>query len=65
LHGEFRQIATFAQAIDYLRSYEESWPSTAPAVRYEIEVRFNNGDVLRGALRNKEDAIDRRRRSIE
>lgn len=57
LHGQPHQIATIAAAIDYLQSYEESRPSSASAVKYEIEVRYNNGDVIRGIFQAKEDAI--------
>lgn len=57
LHGQPQQIATIAEAIDYLQSYPDTQPSSAPAARYEIGVRFNNGDVIHGIFQTKDAAI--------
>lgn len=65
LHGQPRQIVTIAEAIDYLQSYEDTRPSPTPAARYEIDVRYNNGDVIHGVLQTKEAAINFLRRSTE
>ena len=65
LHGQIQQIATVAEAIDYLRSYTDAHPSAAPAVKYEIDVRYNNGDVIHGVFQAKDAAIDFLRRSTE
>jgi hypothetical protein len=63
LHGRPQQIATIAEAIDYLQSYEDSQPTTAPVLRYEIDVRYNNGDVIHGIFQDKNAAITFLRRS--
>ncbi len=63
LHGQPQQVATIAQAIDYLQSYAGSLPSVTPPAKYEIELRYNNGDGIRGVFQNKTDAIDFLRRS--
>lgn len=63
LHGQSNHMTTVAAAIDYLQSYEESRPSTASAVKYEVEMRYNNGDIIRGIFQTKEDAIHFLRRA--
>lgn len=65
LHGQPQPIATVAGAINYLQSYEGSRPSPAPALKYEIEVRYNNGDVIHGIFQAKDAAINFLRRSME
>lgn len=65
LHGEPQQIATVSAAIDYLRSYEEARASATSAVKYEIDVRYNNGDEIHGIFQTKDAAIDFLRRSTE
>jgi hypothetical protein len=39
-------------------------PSSAPAARYEIAVRYNNGDVIHGIFQAKDAAISFLHRSI-
>ncbi|HZV06700.1 MAG TPA: hypothetical protein VE999_16585 [Gemmataceae bacterium] len=57
LHGEPKQIASVGEAIEYLRSYEDAQFSNAPAIKYEIDVRYNNGDVIHGIFQAKVAAI--------
>jgi hypothetical protein len=57
LHGQPQQIVTVAEAIDYLQSYEDTRPGLALAARYEIDVRYNNGDVIHGIFQAKDAAI--------
>lgn len=52
-----QENASVAEAIEYLRSYERHSPTTGPAVKFEIEVRYKNGDLIRGTYQNKYDAI--------
>ncbi len=63
LHGEAQQIATVTEAINYLQSYDDARHSTGPAARYEIDVRYNNGDVIHGIFQAKDAAIGFLRRS--
>lgn len=64
LHGQPQQIASVAEAIQYLQTYEDSRPSTAKAIKYEIDVRYNNGDVIHGIFQAKDAAIHFLQRSI-
>ncbi|HTU91152.1 MAG TPA: hypothetical protein VMF69_13825 [Gemmataceae bacterium] len=63
LHGQPQQIASAVEAIEYLQSYEDSRPNTARAIKYEIDVRYNNGDVIQGIFQAKDAAISFLRRS--
>ncbi|HEY7310685.1 MAG TPA: hypothetical protein VH643_15080 [Gemmataceae bacterium] len=65
LHGQPQRITTIAEAIDYLQSYPDMNPSSAPATRFEIAVRYNNGDVIHGIFQTKDDAIHFLRHSTE
>lgn len=58
LHGQLQQIATIEQAIEYIQNYQESQPSPAPALKYEIDIRYNNGDVIHAVFQNKAKAIN-------
>lgn len=62
LHGHSQQMPTIAEAIQYLESYEESRPSSATAIKYEIDVRYSNGDVIHGIFQSKDAAISFLRR---
>jgi hypothetical protein len=57
LHGTPEQWATVQEAISYLETYDERQPSSAPALKYEVDVRYNNGDVIHGIFQQKAEAL--------
>jgi hypothetical protein len=57
LHGNQQQIATISAAIDFLQRYSETAMSTAPPSKWEIDVRFTNGDTIHAVFQQKVDAI--------
>jgi hypothetical protein len=57
LHGQPQQLGTVAEAIAYIQTYQETKGSRTPALKYEIDVRYNNGDVIHGIFQVKSDAI--------
>ncbi len=57
LHGLPQPIATIDRAIEYIQTYAENQPSPAPALKYEIDIRYNNGDAIRAIFQNKAEAI--------
>jgi hypothetical protein len=57
LHGSPQQLASVQEAIAYLQEYAETRPSVAPAVKYAVDVRYNNGDVIHGVFQEKTEAI--------
>lgn len=56
LHGSARTLGGVAEAIDFIESFEESKPNSL-FIRYEVGVRYNNGDEIRGQFRDKATAI--------
>lgn len=57
LHGRSLHIATVAQAIEYIHSYLDTEGISAPVLKYEIHVRYNNGDVIHAIFQNKIEAL--------
>lgn len=56
LHGSARQAASVDDAIRIIRDYDES-AATHALVRYEVDVRYTNGDEIRGTFASKAEAI--------
>jgi hypothetical protein len=57
LHGTAQQLASVPDAISFLQGYDDSRPSPALALKYEVDVRYNNGDVIHGVFQQKAEAI--------
>ncbi len=57
LHGQMYELASIDDAMTLLESYEEaSTPSRFE--RYEIQIRFNNGNEIVGKFNDKASSID-------
>jgi hypothetical protein len=52
-HGS---TGNLAEAITFIESFDESQPAT-PFTRYEVGVRYSNGDEIRGQFQDKTSAI--------
>lgn len=57
LHGQSREVTTVDDAIRFIEGYDDHGRAM-PVERYEIDVRYNNGDVVRGQFRDKIAAIE-------
>lgn len=57
LHGAPHEAPSIADAIRFIESYEDDGRSK-PIDRYEIQVRYNNGDLISGTFRDKQGAIE-------
>ncbi|MBE9103418.1 DNA methylase [Nostoc cf. edaphicum LEGE 07299] len=57
LHGLSQQSETINNAIEYLQNYSENQPNSAPAIKYEIDIRYNNGDIIHAMFKNKTEAL--------
>jgi len=57
LHGKSQEVTTISDAISFVETYGEDGRSK-PVERFEIEVRYNNGDVVTGSFKQKDDAIE-------
>lgn len=56
LHGTSTDLPTIVDAIKFIESYGET-SSKLPISRYEIRIRYNNGDLVEGTFHDKADAI--------
>jgi hypothetical protein len=56
LHGTAFTYSSIEEAIKFIENYDEQ-DSSKSVVKYEIEVRYNNGDRIRGEFEDKEQAI--------
>ena len=57
LHGTLFQWESIEEAIDFIQEYAENG-NEHPVDRYEVEIRYNNGDNIKGQFVNKEGAIE-------
>ncbi|MEH1859339.1 MAG: DNA methyltransferase [Nostoc sp.] len=57
LHGLCQQAETINNAIEYIQNYSENQPKFAPAIKYEIDIRYNNGDIIHAMFKNKTEAL--------
>ena len=57
LHGQSRELPTLTAAIEFLNQHNQR-DLTGSFVRYEINVRFSNGDEIRGQFQSKSSAVE-------
>jgi hypothetical protein len=57
LHGQSQEVVTIGDAIQFIESYAGD-DRAKPIERFEIQVRYNNGDIVSGSFRDKEGAIE-------
>jgi hypothetical protein len=58
LHGIAVTASTVEGAIEGVEMYDETTPAARPLDRYEIQIRYNNGDAINAVYSGKADAID-------
>jgi hypothetical protein len=56
LHGERHEAATVDDAIRFLQGYADDG-AAKPIMRYEIEVRYNNGNTIAGSFADQDSAV--------
>ncbi len=56
LHGSPRMLGNVAEAIAFIEAFDESKPCK-PFTRYEVGVRYSNGDEIRGQFKDKMTAV--------
>lgn len=55
LHGSIQEAGSIKEAIALINNYENSVPK--PLLKYEIEIRYSNGDILKVEFSDKPSAI--------
>jgi len=56
LHGTAKECGTLQQAIAFIEAYAEA-DGGRPIVRYEVQIRYSNGDKIEGQFTDREGAI--------
>lgn len=56
LHGAARTLGDVREAIAFIETFDESKPCE-PFTRYEVGVRYSNGDEIRGQFKDKSAAV--------
>jgi len=56
LHGAAHETTTVGDAIRFIQDYDGAGRAT-PITRYEIQVRYNNGNTISGNFQDKESAV--------
>jgi hypothetical protein len=57
IHGTAFNGNSIEEAIEFIEKYNE-FPQLEVFVRYEVEIRFMNGDSAKGNYQDKERAIE-------
>jgi hypothetical protein len=58
LHGSASEMESLDKAIAFVESYHETDAVPKPVAKYEILIRYDNDDEIKGAFFKKEDALD-------
>ena len=64
LYGNSVEYASVEEAISFVQDYHEA-EQNVPLVKYEIEVRYSNGDRVSGQFHEKQDAMKFLKRFLE
>jgi hypothetical protein len=57
LHGKVIEFSSIEEALASIEGFDQD-ASVSEFVRYEIEVRYHNGNKLHGTFKDKEAAIE-------
>ncbi len=58
LHGTVLEIESLDKAIAFVESYQETATAPRPIAKYEILIRYDNDDEIKGTFLKKADALD-------
>ncbi|WP_025679671.1 hypothetical protein [Paenibacillus massiliensis] len=56
LHGKLAELPSIEDALSYIASYNEV-NSVVPLIKYEIMIRYNNGDKIEAQFKEKQSAV--------
>jgi hypothetical protein len=57
LHGQSFEVTTVDDAVSFIEKYSDDGASK-PLDRYEIDVRYNNGNIISGKFDDKESVVE-------
>lgn len=58
LHGRGQDLTTIVEAIEYVENYSATAVTDAPAMKFDVQVRYNNGDIVGGVFHERADAVE-------
>lgn len=58
LHGNSQELDSIQKAIEFIESYSNPTNGNLPLVKYEITIKYNNGDKVEGTFNGKEDTLE-------
>ncbi len=58
LHGDSQELDSIQKAIDFIESYSNPTNGKLPLVKYEITIKYNNGDKVEGTFNGKDDTLE-------
>jgi len=56
LHGQPKEISSVQDAITYIERYRAE-SASQPILKYELHVRYNNGDTIHAVFDSKKEAV--------
>lgn len=57
LHGSIHEYPTLDEAISFMEEYNEK-NGAGSVIRYEVQIKYNNGDLIVGDFQERNNAID-------
>ncbi len=57
LYGKESNVSNISEAIDFVNKYSEEDNQHQPLIRYEIIIKYSNGDKIDASFKDKKDAI--------
>lgn len=57
LHGTPFNINSIRKAIDYINDYGPNQKDFSEILKYEVDVKYNNGDIIHAIFQNKSEAV--------
>ena len=58
LHRNSQELDSIQKAIEFIESYSNPTNGKLPLVKYEITIKYNNGDKVEGTFNGKEDTLE-------
>jgi len=57
LHGNSKQVDSVKKAIEFVKTYDSVNNQNLPLLKYEITIKYNNGDKVEGIFKAKEETV--------
>ncbi len=57
LHGCAVKLNTIQNAIEYINEYKDKEPCENPVLKYEIDIKYSNGDNIHAIFQNKKESV--------